>query len=348
MSSPQIASNLVPSSVSYGDVVYFVMPKINPYLVISGYNGSNSYLTIENTPILNAYSFVIQSTTGKTGSISNGDMVYILDAYTRSYYWYNENLHDYVEFVTGKAGESHAEWQIQLSNPAITTLAYGDNFFLVSQNGSQYPTNDNSGNLYINHSYPDTINSTFTLLYAPVVTTSYGKINVAELQCCTNNPIYSPYCGSFQGNKYTGSCDNILINYCNSVAMADPNCGCLLPSSYYTANANLGPPECIDSRCYGISNAYMTSSQNGVHCDITNCIVAQSDIHEENAHISKQAITQFCGNKSPASPNINNNNGDENFFKQNWLLITILIIVIIIIIILLIIFIVYISKKKSS
>ncbi|AYV84915.1 MAG: putative virion-associated membrane protein, partial [Satyrvirus sp.] len=234
--SAPTAANMVPPTVQYGDTIFIALPAMNPPQIVTGYGGDDSYINVGSGNVSGAYAFTLVSPSNKKGTVFNGDIVYIMDAASQTNFWYNENDTDYVEFVSGESGESHAEWIVQLTNSSNGGLPikYGDQINLQSQNDQQYPYADGSGQLYVgDNTTPTSPNGVFSFLYGPV--------NTALLECCTNNPIYNGVCGIYQGTAYSGSCDTILTNYCGAVGMVDPNCGCLLPASDYALNTQFGP-----------------------------------------------------------------------------------------------------------
>lgn len=311
MSTPpsytQTASSMIPQYVNYGDTVFIGFPDISPKLII-GMAGNGTHLAAQQitttSSITIAEPFIIDPPSGPQipppntpSPVINNSQIRIRRANSSTQtVWYNSDGDPGVEVITANPNDSRASWTISLYQSSATTrpLVYGDVFTLVNAQGSQPINYDpgwpiSTGNLKIDSGLSITTpDAAFTFLYGPLST--------AQLQCCTNNPIYAGFCGDYQGNTYSGSCDTILSNYCQSVLLSDPNCGCLLPSSYYSGNSMIGPPECIDSRCVDVTGAYLTSQQHTEQCDITNCNISQQQMTENN--ISQSVINQYCGQQN--------------------------------------------------
>lgn len=310
----QVASQMIPSSVNYGDTVFIVMPLIPTGKQIAYGSGDGKHVSMGSpTSITSGDPYIIDPVTGPQNpppttpvSVTNNSLIRLRRVNDPNQsVWYNASGDDKVQIAQANPNDNRATWIINLYQSSSSTgpITYGSAFTLTSKDSNQYVNFESSwpastGNLKV-----DSNNVSLTIPEA-AFTFLYGPLSTAQLQCCTNNPIYTGFCGDYQGNTYSGSCDTILTNYCQSITLGDPNCGCLLPSSYYSGNSTYGPPECIDNRCVDVPGAYMTSQQHTEQCDITNCNISPSQIYSDN--ISQAAINKYCGSQNnggtPSTP----------------------------------------------
>ncbi|XWV26466.1 putative virion-associated membrane protein [Tupanvirus soda lake] len=300
-SSSQVASNIFPQYVSYGDILFIVLPLVpTGGFIVNGLSLDGQYISAIQGDISLGDPYVIDPPSGPpitqpaTPQPVNNNARIRLRRYNSSNQavWYNKPHKLNLELTTADINDDNAIWTITLQNSTSSDLpiTYQSQFSLQNYNNeyinlniTQSPSN---GNFIVDTGLSGSGHyGTFSFLYGP--------LSAAQLQCCTNNPAYGNFCGSYQGNQTTGLCDTILTNYCNIVAMADINCGCLLPSSYYMLPDDQSYPECIDTRCYNVDTAYKTSTQVKTPCDVTIC----NDVDGDNIfqNISQNAINQYCG-----------------------------------------------------
>ncbi|XWV25206.1 putative virion-associated membrane protein [Tupanvirus deep ocean] len=308
MSSPppaaQIASSMFPQYVSYGDIVFIVLPLIpsSDGYIINGLAEDGIHVSAIQGDISNGDPYIIDQPSGPPTSqaivpqpIYNNSQIRLRRYNSGNQgVWVNASDDNSLQVATASANDDHATWTIVLENATSSDqpITYQDRFSLRNAYRNQYVNlNTTWSSINGNMEVDDGLSGsnpygTFSFLYGPQ--------SMAQLQCCTNNTAYGNFCGVYQGSRASGLCDIILPNYCASVAMADPNCGCLLPPSYYTLpNSDQSYPECIDTRCYHVDTAYKTSIQVKTPCEVTIC--NDVDDGDNFRNISQNAINQYCG-----------------------------------------------------
>ena len=116
-----------------------------------------------------------------------------------------------------------------------------------------------------------------------------------KMRCCMGDVPYASLCDP-KWKFNTAECDTEARKYCQANPTS-PKCGCMLPESAYKETKLLGPPECIDSRCAGNSNAYKTQDMLNRNCpNIVNCVIDESTISNlKDSKIGAIQYEQKCG-----------------------------------------------------
>ena len=294
--------------VQYNDIVFITVPTaaVAP-LIVSGVGSSQTNHpvatpgTIDNGDVYT----IIDPNSGGTRPIQIGQPIALLRN-DGSGFWYSKSGDSNVELVVNPQPSNNWYWQINSINNMTGTVYYGQQYRLQNLWKNQNPTYTSAsnglanGNIQVKGS-PNTSN-------ASVISFLPGDINAARTNCCTGNSIITPaLCGSYNSSctsSNTGQCDSYLTAYC-AANSTDPQCGCLLPvtptSNPYAISGELGPPECIDTRCVAVPNTYKTSGQCNTTCNITvtECNIDLTNDDFQNGYIDTFKFQQSCGSLPP-------------------------------------------------
>lgn len=352
MSSPQTASEMFPSSVRYGDVVFIGLPDATggPAMVYTGTPaGGDIYVTAgQKLDITSAQPYVIYNENkeipGETTIYDNAHIVLVLYDVSSISYWYNgDNSELEISTDTFDSSDQRSIFYLALTaGSSGDPITYESQFTIQNLDDNEYVTYDPSDpteNLIITDKTTSGPNSNFQFLFTGINVTDSSTTNnnvgqqFAKLQCCTNNPAYNQFCGQYQPGGGRSACDTILTNYCTGVTTTDLNCGCLLPPSYYTidGNADTSYPYCIDNRCINAPDAYNTSIQLEKPCSITDVECTMILSQDTFNNVSIVAFNQSCGTDVSVpslSPSPNGGNGTN----YTYIIIAIIIILIIVLI----------------
>lgn len=341
--------------VKINDIVYIAFPNAvqtitnNAILITSSYRNSNARHPIAtNSSIVNAQAYILLAP--YLGVVHNYDKNYVVTDQLLNGSYVSLQSIDTGEQLSNWSGDSYVQlngaqknpsniWQIHILNGANNTpLTYGTKFYLTNLWQSfLVPSYDSSAN---------TNNGNISISNSQVIPASYmvflpGAGNggaMAYLYCCKNDPVFTNpvnYCGDFYGKSYNGSCDTILSNYCASVTddnckYTDPLCGCLLPAKCYGyTKENVGQTvACVDNRCTGEVNAYLTKNQYNTTCETINCNINFDNSYIDN--VNKIIINQKCGSNINPTPPIPPNKPTAKNYSV-YLIVAALVIVILII-----------------
>lgn len=303
------------NSVQYGDTVFITFPTATSApLIVTGVGSSQTNHPIATSGTIdNADPYIIVDPNGGPARpIQTGDYV-ALQRIDGGGYWYNKSGDSNVEInPSALMTDNRSIWYVNnLQNTTNQPVIYGTQYRLLNVGQAQNPTysgtNINTGNIQVKNQ--NTSNQS-VIAFLP------GDINTARLQCCQQNTVMttSGLCGNYAGSC-NNNCDDILTQYC-ATNQTDPKCGCLLPASAYNISGQLGPPECIDTRCVNVVDAYRRQQQCNTKCNITDCTINLTNADFQQGNVSTAVFQQQCGflppgvqpNSQPIVPNHKNNN----------------------------------------